>query len=437
MADNYLAYITLPADISKVTIEEIPELFANAIHSGVSENEPRQVTEVKKFPLTEAAKHELCNAPFSFPVSLTDNDLMELSKGVWKHLEPLKLPTLEEAWKPYFDAFMANPREDWRLDVLIINPYLNQQILWHHTVKEYQKNVKIAANGKLLKPFDPSTFLPSPNASGEWLNSCYVTLENLREYAASLNIGVNLLEQSSGEDLLGLTIKDGLFHIRNANGSSTLSSTAYEIEKIAFNQRLAKGNYTLNDAAMTIEESVNASAHDMVNKLVQAAEKGSLKMFDPISDARWLYGEKFNSTIRCFYEVTTYSELNSWLKENEPLITWRFPEPKSLSIINSTLLIENKLKANEPDGKLPRIAIARLAIKAAYELEVSSGKRASANEVITLLQEWAKIGKHSDTLNRSEFPKRGVYWLTSNAVNKTYSVEACQKALEKWNKSRT
>lgn len=226
MADNYLAYITLPADISKVTIGEIPKLFANAIHSGVPENEPRQVTEVKKFPLTEAAKLELCNAPISFPVRLTNNDLMELSKGVWKHLEPLKLPTLEEAWKPYFDAFMANPREDWRLDVLIINPHLTQQTLWHHTEKEYQKNVKIAANGKLLKPFDPSTFLPSPNASGEWLNSCYVTLENLREYAASLNIGVNLLEQISGEDLLGLTIKDGLFHIRNANGGSTLSSAA-------------------------------------------------------------------------------------------------------------------------------------------------------------------------------------------------------------------
>lgn len=331
MNNNYLAEIVLPAKTKKVLIGDIPKLFADAIHSGVNENEPPQVAELKKMPLTEAAKREFCgDVPHLFPVKLKADDMTELAQKVWKHLPPLKLPITENEWQPYHDAFMNNPREDWTLDVLKVNPYMNQRILWYNAIEEYKKAVKHSINTKLLKPIDPSTFLPSLNASGEWLNNCFVTLDNLRGYAASLNIAVRLLEQSSGKDLFGLSINGNNYIVRHANGGSrTTHKGTYENLKLAFNQLLVNGRYTLNDAALAIEVGTNASAKEMVNKLCFAAKNGTLKMFEPKTGARWLYGERFNSRVRDFQEVTTYLELNNWLNENEPLLSWRFPEPQS------------------------------------------------------------------------------------------------------------
>lgn len=80
---------------------------------------------------------------------------------------------------------------------------------------------------------------------------------------------------------------------------------------------------------MVIEKSANVSAGDMVNKLKLAASKGTLKMYDANSGARWLYGADFNSTVRDFLAVTTCADLNGWLNENELLLSWRFPEPQS------------------------------------------------------------------------------------------------------------
>lgn len=81
-------------------------------------------------------------------------------------------------------------------------------------------------------------------------------------------------------------------------------------------------------------------------------------------------------------------------------------------------------------------AIGNLAIKAAINIEHTTGKRASARQVIELLQRWADDGEEADTLIKSDKSKRAVIWITSNSNHKDYTLSACEKTLEKWNKGR-
>ena len=87
-------------------------------------------------------------------------------------------------------------------------------------------------------------------------------------------------------------------------------------------------------------------------------------------------------------------------------------------------------------GKLPLGGAGKLAIKAAWEIECETKRRASAKEVMTQLQAWATAGKESAVLTKSLPAKRAVQWLTTKCEHREYTIEACQETLNKWNKSR-
>ncbi|MBL8500469.1 MAG: hypothetical protein LZF85_07975 [Nitrosomonas sp.] len=89
-------------------------------------------------------------------------------------------------------------------------------------------------------------------------------------------------------------------------------------------------------------------------------------------------------------------------------------------------------------GKQPRIAIGKLAIKAAWEIEREhkSKRRATANEVMERLQSWADAGTHPDVLYESNKRRKQVTWLKGKSGDKVFTFEACEKALSKWNESR-
>lgn len=88
-------------------------------------------------------------------------------------------------------------------------------------------------------------------------------------------------------------------------------------------------------------------------------------------------------------------------------------------------------------GKLPRVAIGRLAVTAAWQIECESRRAATAKMVIEQLQSWATEGAFPDILLRSEPKKRAVIWMTTKTgKEKEYDVGACGKALDEWRKSR-
>ncbi len=88
-------------------------------------------------------------------------------------------------------------------------------------------------------------------------------------------------------------------------------------------------------------------------------------------------------------------------------------------------------------GKLPRIAIGRLAVTAAWQIECESKRAATADKVIEQLQAWATGGEYSDILLRAEPKKRAVIWMRKKTgLGKEYDVGACGKTLNEWRKSR-
>lgn len=87
-------------------------------------------------------------------------------------------------------------------------------------------------------------------------------------------------------------------------------------------------------------------------------------------------------------------------------------------------------------GKMPRTAIGKLAIKAAWMIEGETKRAATATQVMTHLQVWADDGTEPGTLLKSDKQKRAVIWVTAKTKPKSFDTDACGKALETWLKSR-
>lgn len=138
---------------------------------------------------------------------------------------------------------------------------------------------------------------------------------------------------------------------------------------------------------------------------------------------------------------------NEWLKEPDTCMFYLFE-----TAVNAVSKSSNALKPNQSDkqeinkskinnipGTIPKIAICRLAVEVACKIEQETGMRATAREVLEKLQYWAENGQeYSEVLHRRPDGVRGmdVYWITCKLGKKKYSLAACEKTLERWNKSR-
>ena len=95
-------------------------------------------------------------------------------------------------------------------------------------------------------------------------------------------------------------------------------------------ERRAAGRYTLEEAAECLHRHAGERTDAMQRKLLAAANKGDLKVYEPSKKARYEYGsDKDAKEARPFYEETFWTDLNIWLEDNEKRITWRFPAPAS------------------------------------------------------------------------------------------------------------
>ncbi|MDA8416487.1 MAG: hypothetical protein M0Z78_05365 [Betaproteobacteria bacterium] len=123
-----------------------------------------------------------------------------------------------------------------------------------------------------------------------------------------------------------------------------------------------------------------------------------------------------------------------WLDENEPGIVWRFDTgPKSDTEPQQSGTVPAK-DTGEIPGNVPTVASCRLAVKAAWEIECETGKRADAKEVMKCMRQWADAGEHGELTKK--LPGNAVEWMTTKNMTKKYDVGACGKTLERWHKSR-
>lgn len=88
---------------------------------------------------------------------------------------------------------------------------------------------------------------------------------------------------------------------------------------------------------------------------------------------------------------------------------------------------------DEPPGKMPRAGHSKIAVNTAWQIECDTGKRATAKQVIEHMQSLVDSGNYPELLERIP---HGVKVVTQEGKGKDYDVNACAKALERWNQSR-
>lgn len=89
--------------------------------------------------------------------------------------------------------------------------------------------------------------------------------------------------------------------------------------------------------------------------------------------------------------------------------------------------------SEEIPGKMPNVTGGKLAVKAAWQIECESGKRATATCVIERLKTWVDSDDYPELLEKIS---HGVKWATKKGKANSYDIDACGKTLETWNKSR-
>ena len=87
-------------------------------------------------------------------------------------------------------------------------------------------------------------------------------------------------------------------------------------------------------------------------------------------------------------------------------------------------------------GKLPKVSVGKLAVKAAWELELETVRLANVPEVMKRLQSWADEGKEPEYLISSDRKGRCVMWRTKDGSIKPYGEDACSKTIRAWINSR-
>lgn len=93
------------------------------------------------------------------------------------------------------------------------------------------------------------------------------------------------------------------------------------------------GRYTLDEAAKALEVG-SGERHEVIRqKLIAAAENGTLQTFEPGYKTPMDYGSGPGrlSRVRDFWEEVFWDDLNQWLSTTLKRVTFRFPDPSSAS----------------------------------------------------------------------------------------------------------
>jgi hypothetical protein len=157
------------------------------------------------------------------------------------------------------------------------------------------------------------------------------------------------------------------------------------------------------------------------------------------------WGRKSSIALRGYFDRAlsiAKSSVNAGkIKEHDTPTNWiRWAEGKGYSVVHlipadaPAAKVEART-ARIPPGKMPKVASRKMAIKAAWQIELQNKRAASAKEVMSLLQSWADEGTEPDVLINSDRGKKGVLWRTAKGKENIFDIDACEKALKTWKES--
>lgn len=249
-----------------------------------------------------------------------------------------------------------------------------------------------AIKSGMVTPLNPLSYEHHTFPYGEALRSAIISLDDFKQFAASLQIEVVIWDAPLPTHL------------------------------------------TIVDAAAALSEKYGLTKPDkesLLERLLEAAHRGELV----VRDSQGFPYTPTHAEIHYYMlERVSEDDLNAWLKKQG--VEYRLDSMEQEQYCDDATVPGRVNNADEIPGMLPPRAVGKLAVKAAWQIECKSGCVASAKEVLALLQAWADEGKEPATLIKSLPDKRAVQWLTAKREHREYTIEACQDTLRKWGKSR-
>ena len=189
----------------------------------------------------------------------------------------------------------------------------------------------------------------------------------------------------------------------------------------------------------------------LLGEIRHAVRDGDLKIFDPFLGRERLFRDSDSPTLDRGRIKVLPSSINAWLRSigmatmpaaKQPPRADAEPakegaqrrDEKSAPVASTAPAVraepqpgaeqeQGHDEAEEIPGNLPRIAAGRLAVKAAWEIELETGRAATVRAVMQRLQSWADEGKEPADLIRSDQGKRCVFWRTGSGKEKEYDEE--------------
>ncbi len=325
-----LKEIVLAPGLKAIVVRDLPKLFAEAIYPPVPADAARQVTKIKKIPLTEALKNRACgiNAA-AFPVSLTKEDMEYLMRHAWRDLPTLELPMHENEFQRYGDAYLKNPLEGWELSWETESPQISQIVFAHLTAGDWKKAIEAEVTKGNLVPRSSLTLLPLDRPTGELLLDSLITVSDLIKFSSQFEIGLILTFISSARplsvdaELLALPENTEVIFQENIGGSrmeGRCRAGKYRIEIEARIKRQEEGFFTIDEAAQILADSLSGGeVAELIRKMRIAFTTGTLRIRSH-GDRLPVASEKDN---RNFLSLVSESDMNSWLEKID--CGYRFP----------------------------------------------------------------------------------------------------------------
>ena len=217
-----LAEIVLPPGTLRITVADVPTLFANAIHPDLPDDAPRFLTALAKQAASHDGRPEGDVEPLSGADRVAEEKLLasmdreagiEMSydtdwavlEAIWTGLPTLTLPLRETEWHKYATAFEdSHLRPDWRLIATWKSPSLLNEYARIVTEMEHDKALDGAMAAGAIVPRSSLSLLPTPGLTGNQLNHAFFTVEELQRYAATHCIGVTVAPMPAVQEMLKL-----------------------------------------------------------------------------------------------------------------------------------------------------------------------------------------------------------------------------------------
>lgn len=327
-----LATIVLPPGTVRVTLKDIPALFADAICPPLPQGTPRVLSYLEKQATSPELASQWCGQGNNFAISLTERDVRELNEGVWANLPSLVLlpsdgegpqklahPLPEPEWEPYATAFGASPPTGWTLITVWRNTVMEQWFMNHDARKQWKRLLERQATSGQVLPRPAASGIPTQHAPGQHHGDAFLTVEEFIEFARQFSVDVRVQRRFIRTPLVAQLLhqfrnepQGEIVTVQENIGSyegeawQTVGKWVLQFEEIA--KRQAAGYFTVGEAAQMLADAYALSAKDLLKRIALAQVNGRRLVRGPdkmpLSD---------DSQVREYRDLVKVEELNDWL----------------------------------------------------------------------------------------------------------------------------